>query len=86
MSQEYKIKLDTLNHIPADILGMTVTKLYVDALTAFDRDCAWIQAKSDGGRTISDYLPFVYTMIDDDEGNQELQRSPKAIERGTFLD
>jgi len=57
-------------------------------LTSFGKDCAWIQAKSDGGRTISDYMPFIYTIVDvdDDEGNKELQRSPKAIERGTFLD
>lgn len=49
MSQEYKIELDTLDHIPADVLGMTVTKLYVDAFTLgpmADDDGNWKKSKN----------------------------------------
>jgi len=48
------------------------------------RGIGWIKDKSDSGKMLSEFLSFVYTKDEDDE--DFLDKQPKAIEMGQFLD
>lgn len=43
----------------------------------------WIDSRSDTGKSVDDFLPFVYTRDFDDSG--ELSVQPKPIDLGRFL-
>ena len=43
----------------------------------------WIDSRSDTGKNVDDFLPFVYTRDEDD--CEELHIKPKPIELGKFL-
>jgi hypothetical protein len=47
------------------------------------RAMGWIKEKSDSGKTLSEFLPFVYTR-DKKDGN--LDKQQKDIKIGQFLD